>query len=124
MLRPGQFPITPLYRDFVALRIDPGRVISCLRQCFANVRIKFTSCQRCVSDKTPSHGAIHSFPCVIVQKSEPSVSASMRLLSVKFAGLGVQPAAHGPSPRPVCPWHGAQYPLNSFCACFKFSAEG
>lgn len=118
----GHFPITLLYRDFVALRIDTGRVILC--QCFANVRIKFTSCQRCVSDKTPFHGVIHSFPFVIVQKSEPSVSAPMSVLSAKFAGLGVQPAAHGPSPRPVCPWHGAQYPLNSFCACFKFSAEG
>ena len=60
-----------------------------LRQCFVNVRMRFTSCQRCVSDNTLSHGAIHSFPFVIVQESEPSVSASVSFLSVKFAGLGV-----------------------------------
>ena len=51
--------------------------------------MRFTSCQRCVSDNTLSHGAIHSFPFVIVQESEPSVSASVSFLSVKFAGLGV-----------------------------------
>jgi hypothetical protein len=95
-----------------------------LRQCFANVRMRFTSCQRCVSDNCHPHPGMESCPFVIFQKSEPSVSASMSLLSVKFAGSGVQDAAIVPSPRPAIPWHIAQFPLKRLCACFKFCADG
>jgi hypothetical protein len=86
--------------------------------------MKFTSCQRCVSDICQPNPGIESCPFVIFQKSEPSVSASMSLLSVKFAGWGVQDAAMVPSPRPAIPWHIAQFPLKRLCACFKFSHDG
>jgi hypothetical protein len=85
--------------------------------------MRFTSCQRCASDNVGPHAGVESCPLVIFQKSEPSVSASMSLRSVKFAGLGVVDEAIGPSPRPVIPWHIAQSPLKRLWACFKFSAE-